>query len=316
MVTPNSTSTQAPAHSDLPGVPGLPGSPASEPAGLTIGDLADRTGLTPATLRMWESRHGFPRPRRLASGHRRYDERDVDLVRAVLRRRDSGARLEVAIAGVALARAARAEPPGAPSVHATMRRLHPGLHPQRLKKSTLLSMSWAIEDECCARAERPVIFGAFQEERFYRAAEERWAELARVARATTVFAGFPVDPSSVPPEDGPTTFVVLPEDAPMRREWAVVCDAAGYPALLTAWELPGQSTVPDAQRLFEAIWTVDPAAVRDGARACAQVALQLGHHEAAPLLYELADSPVPAPVELVQATSLLNRVVAYVDRRS
>ena len=77
----------------------------------------------------------------------------------------------------------------------------------------------------------------------------------------------------------------------MRREWTVVCDAPDYPALLTAWELPGQSTVPDRQRLFEAIWTVEPAVVRDGARACAQVALQLGHAEAAPLLYELARQP-------------------------
>jgi DICT domain-containing protein/predicted DNA-binding transcriptional regulator AlpA len=278
--------------------------------GLSIGDLAERTGLTPATLRIWESRHGFPRPRRLESGHRRYDEADVELVRQVLRRRDSGSRLEVAIAAVALTQASIVEPPGTPSVFATMRRLHPGLHPQRLKKSTLLAMSWAIEDECCSRAERPMIFGAFQKQRYYRAAEERWAELARVARSTMVFAGFPADPSHV---DG-TTFVQLPDDAPMRREWAVVCDAPEYPAMLTAWELPGQSTVPDRQRLFESIWTVEPAAVRDAARACAQVAQQLGHLEAAPLLYELADTPPPPPLELLQATSLLNRVVAYVDR--
>src|SRR6188472_2980729 len=72
---------------------------------LTIGDLAERTGLAPATLRVWESRHGFPRPVRLESGHRRYDERDVDLVRQVLRRRDGGSRLEVAIAAVVLAQA-------------------------------------------------------------------------------------------------------------------------------------------------------------------------------------------------------------------
>jgi DICT domain-containing protein/predicted DNA-binding transcriptional regulator AlpA len=287
-----------------------PGSDAPDRSGLTIGDLAERTGLAPATLRMWESRHGFPLPRRLESGHRRYDESDVELVRQVVRRRDSGSRLEVAIAGVALIRASIADPPGAPSVFATMRRLHPGLHPQRLRKSTLLAMSWAIEDECCSRAERPMIFGAFQKQRYYRAAEERWAELARVARSTMVFAGFPADPS---PVDG-TTFVQLPDDAPMRREWAVVCDAPEYPAMLTAWELPGQSTVPDRQRLFESIWTVEPAAVRDAARACAQVAQQLGHLEAAPLLYELADTPPPPPLELLQAASLLNRVVAYVDR--
>ena len=62
-------------------------------AGLPIGDLAQRTGLSPAVLRMWESRYGFPEPRRLASGHRRYTDAEVDLVRQVVRRRDSGIRL-------------------------------------------------------------------------------------------------------------------------------------------------------------------------------------------------------------------------------
>lgn len=301
MVNPEPLSTQAPS-------PDAPDHAVS--AGLTIGDLAQRTGVAPATLRVWESRHGFPRPKRRESGHRRYDEHDVELVTQVLRRRESGMRLEVAIAGVALAEASVGTPPGAPSVYAAMRRLHPNLQPQRLTKSTLLAISWAIEDECCARAEKPMIFGAFQKEDYYRAAEERWAELARVARATIVFADFSQQPAPV----ARTTLVDLPEDAPMRREWAVVCDAPDYPALLTAWELPGQSSVPDRQRLFESIWTVEPAAVRDAARACAQVAQQLGHAEGAPLLYELAENPPPPPVELLQATSLLNRVVAYVDR--
>ena len=281
-----------------------------ETSSLTIGDLAQRTGLTPATLRVWESRHGFPRPRRRDSGHRRYDEHDVELVTQVLRRRDSGMRLEVAIAGVALADAATGTPPGAPSVYAAMRHLHPNLQPQRLKKSTLVAVSWAIEDECCSRAEQPMIFGGFQKEHFYRAAQERWTELARIARSTMVFAAFSQEPDPV----DRTTMVDLPQDAPMRREWAVVCDAPDYPAMLTAWELPGQSTVPDRLRLFEAIWTVQPGAVRDAARACAQTAHQLGHPQAAPLLYELADNPAPPPVALLQATSLLNRVVAYVDR--
>ena len=287
-------------------------------ATLTIGDLAERTGLTPATLRVWESRHGFPRPVRLESGHRRYQERDVDLVRQVLRRRDSGSRLEVAVAGVLLAEASIVDPPQAPSIYATMRRLQPGLQPQRLRKSTLLALSWAIEDECCSRAENPMIFGAFQKEQYYRAAEERWTELARVSRSTMVFAGFPASDSEMGTEGpravGNTTFVQLPDDAPMRREWAVVCDAPDHPAMLTAWELPGQSGIKDSERLFECIWTVEPGAVREAARTCAQVAQQFGRDEAVPLLYELADNPPPPPVELLQATALLNRVVAYVDR--
>jgi DICT domain-containing protein len=276
---------------------------------LTIGDLAERTGLQPATLRMWESRHGFPRPQRRDSGHRRYAESDVGLVRQVIRRRDAGVRLEVAIAEVALAQASVQSPPSAPSVYAAIRRTYPSLQPQRLKKSSLIALSWAIEDECCARAESPMIFGSFQRERYFRAAQERWTELARIARSTMAFADFGDSPVPV----AGTSLVHLPDDAPMRREWVVVCDAPDYPAMLTAWELPGQSTVPDRKRLFEAIWTVEPAAVRAAARACAQVALQLGHSEAAPVLYELAENPPAPPVEVLKATSLLNRVVAYLD---
>jgi DICT domain-containing protein len=279
------------------------------PGSLTIGDLADRTGLKPATLRMWETRHGFPRAERRVSGHRRYAESDVELVRQVIRRRDSGARLEVAIAEAALIQAALEQPPGSPSVYAVLRRKHPGLLPQRLKKSTLMALSWAIEDECCARAETPMIFGGFQSERYFRAAEERWSELARISKSTMVFGAFAEGAEA----RRPISLIHVPDDAPMRKEWAVVCDARDYPAMLTAWELPGQSTVPDRQRLFEAIWTVEPAAVRDAARACAQVALQLGYREGGPLLYQLAENLPEPPVELRRASALLNRVVAYVD---
>ena len=192
MVTPPSPATQA------PGVDSSAVDSSDEASGksrgLTIGDLAQRTGVAPATLRMWERRHGFPVAQRRDSGHRRYDERVVEQVRQVLRRREAGSRLEVAIAGVVLAEASTSAAPGAPSVFATLRRLHPTLQPQRLRKASLLALSWAIEDECCALAETPMIFGAFQRERYYRAAEERWTELARVARSTMVFAQFEQHP--------------------------------------------------------------------------------------------------------------------------
>ncbi|MFL6157622.1 MAG: DICT sensory domain-containing protein, partial [Marmoricola sp.] len=209
------------------------------------------------------------------------------------------------------ARAAVAEPPGAPSVHAAMRRLHPDLHPQRLKKSTLLAVSWAIEDECCAVAESPVLFGAFQRGDFYEPSAPRWAELSRVAHSAIVFAdhwdGTAADAA------GPIR-ATLAENAPMRREWAVVCDALDSTACLSAWELPGQSEVPDRQRLFEAVWTVDPIAVRDAARVAASVAASAGVLGAQPLLYELADPPAPRVTTPTGVTALFNRVVAYVDR--
>jgi len=272
---------------------------------LTIGDLARRTGLTPAVIRMWESRHNFPGPRRLPSGHRRYAERDVELIHGVLRRRDAGIRLEVAIA-----EASASSPPATPSVYAELRRKHPHLDAHRLKKTTLLALSWAIEDECCARAQRATIFGGFQREHYYRPSLSRWNELARVARSTMAIAEF----TSQPTADERPIRVPLAPDAPMRREWAVVCDTSDFPAALTAWELPGQTTVPDRHRLFEAIWTVDPRAVRDAARVCAQVAATAGVAEAAPLLYELAADPSPSRIDPAGMTTLFNRVVAYVDR--
>ena len=272
---------------------------------LTIGDLARRTGLTPAVIRMWESRHNFPGPRRLPSGHRRYAERDVDLIHGVLRRRDAGIRLEVAIA-----EASASSPPATPSVYAELRRKHPHLDAHRLKKTTLLALSWAIEDECCARAQRATIFGGFQREHYYRPSLSRWNELARVARSTMAMAEF----TSQPTADERPIRVPLAPDAPMRREWAVVCDASDFPAALTAWELPGQTTVPDRHRLFEAMWTVDPRAVRDAARVCAQVAASAGVAEAGPLLYELAADPSPSRIDPAGMTTLFNRVVAYVDR--
>jgi DNA-binding transcriptional MerR regulator len=50
--------------------------------GYTIAAVSKLTGIGCHTLRAWERRHGFPRPARSASGHRRYD---VDEVRRLHR---------------------------------------------------------------------------------------------------------------------------------------------------------------------------------------------------------------------------------------
>ena len=274
--------------------------------GLTIGDLAKMSGLTPATLRAWEARHGFPRPHRLPSGHRRYDEQDLALVRQVLRRKSAGVRLESAIAEAAAARRVPAT-----SVFAELRRGYPQVAVQPLRKSTLLALTWAIEDECCARAERPALFAAFQHERFFRQAETRWAELARTARSTVVFADFPTDGAHR--SSTGATCVHLPEHAPMRREWSLVCDAPGQPAALAAWELPGQSESRDADRMFECLWTLEPAAVRDAARACAALVADLAPElaEDSDDLDTLANEPSD---DLRAATTMFTRVLGYVDR--
>ncbi|MGH3357784.1 MAG: DICT sensory domain-containing protein, partial [Nocardioidaceae bacterium] len=191
-----------------------------QPVGLSISDLADRTGVSAATLRTWENRYGYPSPRRLAGGHRRYHDRDIDAIKDIVRRRSTGQAITTAIAA-AIARLEQPEP----SIFAGLRRRRPDLQPRVLGKQTLLALSRAIEDECCARADDPVLFASFQQRRFYEQAQDRWTELARTARAVTVFADFDEQPD---PGDGPLR-VPVPARAALRREWVLVCDASDYP---------------------------------------------------------------------------------------
>lgn len=272
---------------------------------LAIGDLARRTGVPTATLRSWESRYDFPRPVRLAGGHRRYAESDVVAVHEVLRHRDAGQLLEAAV------RRVTHESSRPRSIFAELRRAHPGLGTQTLSKATLLALSRAIEDECCAQAQEPVLFGAFQRDRYLRASRARWRELGRTARTAVVFAEMPAGRDTSPA--APLVEVALPHDAPLHREWALVCDATDLPACLAAVERPGQAAVPDGHRLFDVVWTVDPRAVRDASRVAAALADDYlpGWRDAD---LGVLDHEPPAPsADLRRAADLMNRTLGYLD---
>jgi DICT domain-containing protein len=112
---------------------------------------------------------------------------------------------------------------------------------------------------------------------------------------------------------GGATLVHLPAEAPMRREWSLVCDAPDHPAALAAWELPGQKEVRDADRVFESVWTLEPHAVRNAARTCAGLASQLSpdlHLD----LAALDSTPPEASDDLQAATTMFARLLSYVDR--
>lgn len=271
---------------------------------LTISDLAERTGVPPATLRSWESRYGFPRPIRMAGGHRRYAEPDVAAVLEVLRHRSSGLALEAAV------RRATTESVQSRSIYAELRRRHTELTPQLLSKSSLVAISHAIEDECCARAEEPLLFGGFQREAFLRQSYARWVELARTARATVVFADIA---TPLAPGPGLPIEVALPREAPLNREWIVVCDAPDLPACMAAVERPGQEAGLDSRRRFEVVWTVDPRSVRHASRVAAALADQYRPGWRTTDLALLDDEPPGASADLRRASDLLNRIVGYLD---
>ena len=197
--------------------------------GLTIGQFVERTGVAEGTLRMWERRYGFPTPQRLASGHRRYHEANVEKVHRVAAERAAGMSLAAAIARV---QAISMTPPS--SVYAALRHRRPDLEPRPLRQPIMLALTHAIEDESLSRAERPLLFGSFQARRFYRQAQPRWRELARGAELTVAFADF--ERVRVP-RNGPAE-IPVERTHPLAREWAVVCCAAGHAACLAAWEPP------------------------------------------------------------------------------
>ena len=281
--------------------------------GLTIRELAHRTGVAAATLRSWEARYGAPVPRRLAGGHRRYTESDVSYVAEVLRLRASGLGTATAIA-----RASTGVHEGElldPSVFAGLRRRHPHLAPRVLRKPTLLALTRAIEDESRARAERPLLFASFQHERFYLQSKGRWEDLARTAERVVVFADF----SGGAPADAAQSnhaaprLVPTPPDSPLQREWFLVCDSPDFPVCVTGWQLPDQDDVPDRARRFETLWTVDPVEVRDAARICAALADTFAPRAQWSLEERLAGTPAPSSPDLRRTQSLFARLVGYLD---
>jgi len=269
---------------------------------LTIREVAGRTGVPAGTLRMWEARYGFPEPERLSSGHRRYSAEDCEAIERVLAERRRGLALPAAIDQV---RGATSEPD--PSLFATLRRARPALAPQVLPKRAMTALSHAIEDECNARAEQVVLFVAFQRVRFYRASERRWRELARTAELAVAFADF----ERPRVRERGICEVPLAGDAPLRREWAIVCEGERLSVALTAWEVTDQRPGPDSARRFETIWTVEPEAVRHVARAAAAVAARTEPELIRTRARRLDERPPPPPSEIEDVMALMNRCIAY-----
>ena len=275
-------------------------------AELTIREVARETGVPEGTLRMWETRYGFPEPERLPSGHRRYSRHDIAQVRQVARDRDAGLSMKAAIDR---ARDAASEPEA--SIFAGVRRRRPDLQPYLLPKRTLIGLSHAIEDECAARAERPVLFASFQRTRFWDQSRPRWAELSRTAHAAFVFADFPE--ARVPADELEPVELPIDRRDPLGREWSIVCDAPEYSAFLAGWERPGQDGVPDHERCFETIWSVEPSLVREAARIGAGLVERARPDLLSRFAARLRDTPPPSGEELRLVGALTNRMVAYVS---
>jgi DICT domain-containing protein len=273
---------------------------------LSIGQLAEQAGVKTQLIRTWESRFGFPRPRRLASGHRRYARADVAAVRAVLEARSRGVDLQTAIHSATTGAAAAIRG----SLFAGFAARH-GLQSHRLHKSTLVAMSWAIEDEILAGAQGGLLIGTFQETRHFRASRERWHDLAAASQHSLAMADFSShDDDAVPAE------VALPPRYPLLREWALLHESPSLAVALVAREVAGQAKVRDKDRVFEAAWSFDGAVARECMTNCITIATHLGSHSARRLGAALEQQPLPPSTSVVVAQHIFSRAIEFMDQGS
>lgn len=56
----------------------------------SIGEVAERCGINPVTLRAWQRRYGLLRPQRSEGGHRQFDESDIQRIEEIKRWIESG----------------------------------------------------------------------------------------------------------------------------------------------------------------------------------------------------------------------------------
>jgi DICT domain-containing protein len=279
--------------------------------GLAIKAVAERTGIAAATIRMWEQRFGFPEPDRTPAGYRVYTEADVAALKRVLVLRERGLSVPAALERARAAGGASDRP----SIYGAIASGEDALPARRLRKSTLIAISRAIEDETLARAAAPIVVGAFQSVRNFRAVEHRYRRLARAADECVVFADFdrvreaPGRPSEIP---------IAPADA-LGDEWVVVVDAPGYAACLLAWETPESQRdhrergLPDRERRFEALWTLDPLVVRRAAMVGAALAGRATPELGERLERLLQDRPLAFEAPVPALTSLTNRILGYIE---
>lgn len=56
----------------------------------SIGEVAERCGINPVTLRAWQRRYGLLKPQRSEGGHRQFDDEDIQRIDEIKRWVDSG----------------------------------------------------------------------------------------------------------------------------------------------------------------------------------------------------------------------------------
>jgi DNA-binding transcriptional MerR regulator len=267
-------------------------------ADLTIGDVAERTGIPASTLRMWEARYGFPDPRRSGGTHRRYTAEDCRAIVEVKRARERGLTMSDAVQS-ALATLEGTQD----SLFNGLRARHPDLPVLVLPHAFMLALSAALETTAL---DHPggILVGAYQRTRALEMAAPRWTPLTRTAHAVVSFADF-----SQPKRDCNSWRIPAPPGTALAAEWAVVCDTPRWWGCLVGREVPGAAHRPPRLRAFEAMWSLDPVVVRDASRIAAALASAVAPEVGDAVAGRLRLQPRARPSTLGEASHFTNRVL-------
>ena len=75
---------------------------------------------------------------------------------------------------------------------------------------------------------------------------------------------------------------------------------------MTGWEHPEQDGKPDADRIFEALWSVDPAVVRSATMIAAGLAAAASPGRFSPLQARVAEPAAPVPLTCIGPAACWN----------
>ena len=194
------------------------------------------------------------------------------------------------------------------SISAGLRRRRADLTVHELSTRAMLAISHAIEDEYCARARNVGCSSEASSGPTSTNGPRRVGRNSLVPQSITIaFADFDrsIVRRAAPIEVG------LRSDAPLLREWSVICDTPGFSACLAGIERPAR-LAGEGPRTFEALWSLDPEVVRDATEA----ALTLARKHAPRInrvLQPLPPVATPNSGFLQRASALTSRIVAYLD---
>ena len=175
------------------------------------------------------------------------------------------------------------------------RRYAERVQPQVQRKATLTTLCHAIEDEVLNNELSPVIFAAFQNERYYEREHSRYDQLRQTARAVTLYGRS------------------LSAEVRYDRDWFVVINEPRFKVVLASYEIePDQANpaIGEAYRPFLGIWSYDHEIVDFATRYLAGSASP----EASQASEEVIGLPHQAVQQVKFVSSVSDRILANMER--